>query len=779
MQHAEWTCSVSCLKGKGTLHFYDNHRVLLMTEDQTVAVFECLKCDKQNECSKDHLSFCSINGPHIVGPQGTTIYSTELYKKFLGDVSPKAVWSVPSTENVEVAPSDNRPACCENCMFYPCEFAFKYRVFSADHELNILLNDFRSYSEEKTKPCTFMPRQGLLQSTIVVGAELDLELTGIECGDKRVSEGIGTKYQVELDPKSKLPRREYELQEISEGRDKWTAQQPVFIWAPTSRGKNHFIEHEILPYVKKLNRENGTGYKVLIFSNRLALKAQIKAHLNGKEDERDLYDFGEFADVATYQSLLKLASYFYRKQQNKLDRYLYVICDEAHFFTSDAQFNPETDKILRAIDGIFRNAVRVYMSATPKECLYWILFTEVDSIKLREGVTHRLEMLEYHFKGNYDYLDLKRFQDFDETFLQHIANSVADQSERWLIFIDDKNEIERVAKKLREHLDGRVQKPDDVVKTLSSEKKNSKLFENIVKDEELPGNTQVLLTTSVLDNGVNIKYVNNIVVSDMDQVECLQQVGRARVVSEDEHKTLYLKQFTKQDVELRRKDIERRQAAYYRFDKAFNREDFDPQQVSFFFDKQYQGNKADWELSKSLFRRKNNYQNILEPEFEDNEIARLLTKTKEAELKRISLDMESEEEAGMEVGEAYLRYQASWFGKDELPSMDWVDSVDQVALVHEGETNAIDAYFEKLVAEGCQIVKNVDETETGNFISRIDFQNQLAALWKKVFDENMNPNQGNRELGMPAINTALERRNINFRLEAKNPTKGPWKIVRC
>ena len=102
MQHAEWTCSVSCLKGKGTLHFYDNHRVLLMIEDQTVAVFECLKCDKQNECSKDHLSFCSINGPHIVGPQGTTIYSTELYKKFLGDVSPKAVWSVPSTENVEV-----------------------------------------------------------------------------------------------------------------------------------------------------------------------------------------------------------------------------------------------------------------------------------------------------------------------------------------------------------------------------------------------------------------------------------------------------------------------------------------------------------------------------------------------------------------------------------------------------------------------------------------------------------------------------------------------------
>ena len=54
---------------------------------------------------------------------------------------------------------------------------------------------------------------------------------------------------------------------------------------------------------------------------------------------------------------------------------------------------------------------------------------------------------------------------------------------------------------------------------------------SIVKDEKLGKDTYVLITTSVLDNGVNLTDINNIVVSDMSKVKCLQMIGRASIPS--------------------------------------------------------------------------------------------------------------------------------------------------------------------------------------------------------------------------------------------------------
>ena len=68
---------------------------------------------------------------------------------------------------------------------------------------------------------------------------------------------------------------------------------------------------------------------------------------------------------------------------------------------------------------------------------------------------------------------------------------------------------------------------------------------SIIKDEKLGRDTYVLITTSVLDNGVNLTDINNIVVSDMSKVKCLQMVGRARVGGKEapakrgQHKRFY------------------------------------------------------------------------------------------------------------------------------------------------------------------------------------------------------------------------------------------------
>ena len=63
----------------------------------------------------------------------------------------------------------------------------------------------------------------------------------------------------------------------------------------------------------------------------------------------------------------------------------------------------------------------------------------------------------------------------------------------------------------------------------------------MVKNEKLDPDVYVLITTSVLDNGVNLAGIHNIVVSDMSKVKCLQMVGRARVANNGDRKTLYIK----------------------------------------------------------------------------------------------------------------------------------------------------------------------------------------------------------------------------------------------
>lgn len=150
-----------------------------------------------------------------------------------------------------------------------------------------------------------------------------------DCGKQRVSEGIGSDYKIEIQS------YDYKIGR-SDDEDIWSPKQPVFISAQTGQGKNYFNENTLIPYVRKLNHRNKTNQKVLILSNRLALKLQAANRLKGNEateGEEEIYSYGEYADVMTYQSLLNMQKRLEKRQQAKDHRnmYIYVICDEAHF----------------------------------------------------------------------------------------------------------------------------------------------------------------------------------------------------------------------------------------------------------------------------------------------------------------------------------------------------------------------------------------------------------------------------------------------------------------
>lgn len=149
------------------------------------------------------------------------------------------------------------------------------------------------------------------------------------------------------------------------------------------------------------------------------------------------------------------------------------------------------------------------------------------------------------------------------------------KGKNWIIFIDDKekcqrvkNELEAKGEEMELSLKGEESKIDKVY-AVSADSKKDENYNSIIHEEKLVKGIQVLITTSVLDNGVNLTGIDNIVVSDMSKVKCLHMVGRARVKGDNNTKTLYIKRFNKTFVEKRIRDLKGQRKAYHDFDLAY------------------------------------------------------------------------------------------------------------------------------------------------------------------------------------------------------------------
>lgn len=492
--------------------------------------------------------------------------------------------------------------------------------------------------------------------------------TQIECGRNNVTDGIGEHYKIET-------RHDFEIE--TDTIDRWEPVQPVFISAQTGQGKNYFIENTLIPYVRDLNNRKKTNQRVLILSNRLALKRQIKNRLDGNDDpddeKRKIYPYKEFANVMTYQSLLDQMKHLEKAQKNGASRYIYVICDEAHFFTSDAMFNPHTQKILSAIVRIFKDAIRVYMSATPYECLEYIIKYETEYKDQYEYYS----MAFYHFKRDYSYLNTNSYSSIKELY-NKIVTSIDEHGEKWLIFIDDIEKCKAVKEELEEYgrqkgipmVDEDEESKISKIFAVDATSKKDKDYESMVLNERLNKSTYVLITTSVLDNGVNLTGIDNIVVSEMSKVKCLQMVGRARVKGHDQ-KTLYIRRFDDKYVNNRIFDFEKQRDAYHQYEMAYD----GPDNVDYrrgdseysFLNKYYNGDEKDWQNAKHWFGRP-----LKEPtklylnEIAHSQLERLIPQYQSI-LDEIRDERELQEATNPGnkhiVGQKYLEHQLSWFGK--------------------------------------------------------------------------------------------------------------------
>ena len=313
--------------------------------------------------------------------------------------------------------------------------------------------------------------------------------------------------------------------ELANEVDYWRPECPVLIEAQTGLGKTTFVYETLIP--KALEQHKN----VLIISNRIAISVQQKIRIMEMTGDRrrDLLtdlgiqkceDFGAIR-VITYHRLHELLKD--KDFTEWRERLLYVVADEAHFFTSDALFNRHCSYILRNLTTRFCHAIRIYMTATSWEVLKPLGEAERDNYSnflgavtgtiTRDRCFHR-----YIFPFDYSTYDLHFIKSLDE-LTEPIKKA---RSEKWIVFCDSRAKGKDFSGKLGES-----------ASYIDADTKESKVWNELMKNEHF--DTQVLVTTAVLDCGVNIRdrAVKNIVICTDNRTSLFQMAGRKRLDSQE------------------------------------------------------------------------------------------------------------------------------------------------------------------------------------------------------------------------------------------------------
>ena len=385
---------------------------------------------------------------------------------------------------------------------------------------------------------------------------------------------------------------------------KWIPNTPVFISAQTGKGKNYFIQNVMVPKILEYNRRHRPINNILILSNRIALNQQNKLKLAqiidkysinsisyvNKLNELTINQINEFYDFGA----VKISSYHQLLKNNLLNEdYAFVIIDECHFFIQDSVFNADTDTILKNIISKQKNSIHVYMSATLDEifpiilskyikkkssvCPYYIrppyapiytlnpidcipkntlpFYYKINSKNIRFKYTDEYtdtayfydemgcQIVPYYYpyaviydiEPNYDYIKTHVLSYNKDSLIEKISSN-HNKDSKWLIFVKSKKDGEYLQEKLSQK--------NISVEFISSESKNSTntAYQQIIKKCKF--DTDVLISTAVIDNGVNLFDISikNIVISIFDYTSFIQMLGRIRPL-DNQKINLYLLDF--------------------------------------------------------------------------------------------------------------------------------------------------------------------------------------------------------------------------------------------
>ena len=337
--------------------------------------------------------------------------------------------------------------------------------------------------------------------------------------------------------------------------DKWSSDSPIFISAPTGAGKNTFIQDVLLP--KVIAEYPNQNDLILILSNRIALTRQSKiqfaekvldyAGINKIDEMKNYRDEG-IDNLLIDFDIVTVCSYHQCYERKLLNNrsFKFIVCDECHFFTSDALFNPKTNEMLKYIVIEGEKSIRVYMSATLAVVAQPIIESECfmkQTVYLGESGC-LIPIKYYYLARNYDYIrQIVAYQKLDE-----LIECIKRTKSKWLIFVHSKNNGEILRDKLKEI------KIEDVVCLSRDNCREEDEYKYIIENETI--NHRIVITTSLLDNGINIKNdltadssqkVLNVAIDSFDKTQFVQMLGRVRYNGKDKI-NLFIKAYSLEEL---------------------------------------------------------------------------------------------------------------------------------------------------------------------------------------------------------------------------------------
>lgn len=315
----------------------------------------------------------------------------------------------------------------------------------------------------------------------------------------------------------------YISQLIGETYKEWGARK-VILTAPTGAGKTTFVVRILLLY------HFLRGCKVLILCNRRLLRMQYWAQVIRLF--RSYGDLTQAVEIKTYQQIAEeLRSGV--EPQGMFSEYACIVCDEVHYFISDADFNGfGTFVVLQAILYAGLEKQMLFMSATMeqvKDELYKTLERCVRYYQFKNGDKEIKDECRMWIPYDYSYLeDYGRFQCFAVPDVQTLMERLIISDGKAVIFYDDRTEGE----KLQSYAVDKYGLPSNQIVTLNADSMENAKKRNFVERLALCNrfDEKILVTTSVLDNGVSIHddEVENIAIITDSKVSFQQMLGRIR-----------------------------------------------------------------------------------------------------------------------------------------------------------------------------------------------------------------------------------------------------------
>lgn len=297
----------------------------------------------------------------------------------------------------------------------------------------------------------------------------------------------------------------------------WSYKELVTITSGTGAGKSYFVKNKLYEYAKKL------GKKILMLIHRKPPAEQFALEIirDGKSD---------VIDIMTYQ---KIENCINNGSTFDFHEYEYIICDEFHYFCSDARFNNCTDISFYAILS-YDKAIRIYMSATPDE------MTEVFS-KFQHH--HKIENVKrYVLPPTYDHINKLTFY-YKDVSVEKLLDLFKKNGNKAIVFCDSCKKAYSLYKKFC----------NDSLFLCSNSNSHYKYvdieaIEKMLQDERFE--TQFLISTACFDAGANIidKAVTKIIIDIKDVGSLIQCMGRKRIQDNDDKIDVYIKGYNNNQI---------------------------------------------------------------------------------------------------------------------------------------------------------------------------------------------------------------------------------------